>query len=76
MDFGFLFYMGFITVWAICLPPLLTALATGMLFALGNMKVITISKKQMLTFGGGFLILAFIANCLIIWILSKDVYAM
>jgi hypothetical protein len=76
MDIGFLFYMGFISLCIICFPPVLTIIATAMIFALGKMNIISVSNRQVLAIGAILLFVCFVATCLIAQYASKDVYAM
>jgi len=76
MDFGFLFYMGLMTLCFICYPPLITIVIVGIVFTLNKTKVIAVSNQQILVFGIIFFILALMGTCVFVQIASSGVYAM
>ena len=76
MDFGFLGYMGIMTLCLLCCPPVITAIAVAIALELNKRKVITVSNQQIWLLGIIFFVLVIITNCIFVQIASTGVYAM
>jgi hypothetical protein len=76
MDFGYLFYMGFITLVVLCCPPIIAFVAVGIIDILNRKKVINVSNRQILVLGIISFIIAFLMTSLFVQIASNGVYAM
>jgi hypothetical protein len=76
MDFGFLGYMGIMTLCLFCCPPIITAVAVAVALDLKRRKEIDLSDQQIWLFGIIFFVLAVIVACIFVQIASNGVYAM
>ncbi len=76
MDFGFLFYMGIMTLCLIFAPPTLTIIGTAIVLMLRRMKIIKLSNPQLAAVIGVLLFLACMATWVFVQLATKDVYAM
>jgi hypothetical protein len=76
MDFGFLGYMGIMTLCLFCCPPAITAVAVVIAIDLNQRKVIAVSNQQIWLWGIIFFVLAVIITCTFVQIASNGVYAM
>ena len=76
MDFGFLGYMGILTICLFCCPPITTGVAIVIALDLNKRKVISVSKEQIILFGIIFFVLVAIVSCVFVNIADNGVYAM
>lgn len=76
MDFGFLGYMGIMTLCLFCCPPIFTVIAIGVAYALNKNKIIAVSNQQIFVIGIIFFVISTITTCMFIEIASNGVYAM
>jgi len=76
MDFGFLGYMGLLTIYLFCCPPTLTAIAIGSALALNKRKAINLSNQQIWLFGIIFYVVAIVLTCVFIQVAGNKIYAM
>lgn len=75
MDFGFMFYSGLSLLCVACCPPVIALLIMGFLFILSeNLKVIALSKKQILILGVLAFVVALVLFCLLVQIPTLNGY--
>ncbi len=75
MDFGFMFYSGISILCVTCCPPIIALLSMGIVFIFNNnLKIITVSKKQILIIGVLVFIVVFVVLCLLVQIPTLNGY--